>query len=929
MTGKEDMLRILHLEDSSQDAGLIRDRLEEAGLACDIMVVDSEADFESALAGNPFDLILCDYNLPGYDGLSALKVARERQPTAPLIMISGSFGEDQAVECLQAGATDYLLKQRLERFIPAVRRALQEAEERRRRRQVETELRESEERHRLMFQSNPLPLWVYDVETLRFLAVNKAAVMQYGYSEAEFLGMTIRDIRPFNQLPQLDYALSAVKPEQSTLGRWQHRKKDGQVIHVDVSSESILLNGHPARLVLARNISDQIEAERASRRVADVIEFSLDIARKRSLSSAISYFVRALREVLAGGFAFVLILDDKTNGWRTESDGGGGESPALPELSEINRGLMAGGVPVRESASNDTFLARSLAALFPGFRSYLGVPLLSAARQLGWCSLVNKFGADDFNEEDEEVALSFASQMAVTLESRRVETALNAAEQRYHKIIEFAPVGIYQATRGGRLLLANGTLARLLGFNSVDALTDSPIRDLFVDYDEHLHSISAIRPGQSALIEGRMMRRDGSEIQIRTVVHSVRDEQGEVLYDEAFLVDVTELKASEEHARLLQQSLDKAKKVDSLGRVAATIAHEFNNVLMGIQPFAEVIHRGVGHDPSLQSAAGCIINAVKRGKGVTAQVLRFANPSEPRRQVIQVAPWLSTLEPELRQLVGDACRLDVAHCDDSLAFVADPQQLEQVLSNLVVNARQAMSRGGIIRLRCSGADANTAFSFGRLDRQETFIHLSVTDEGTGIPDDIIGSMFDPLFTTKRTGTGLGLSVAAQLIEQHGGRIGVESTVGKGTTFHLLLPGVSGNLAGGTPVPGPARRLPKRLLLVEDEAPIAEGLAGLLGLDGIEVTVVSTGAEVEGAVARCNPDIVVLDFGLPDMDGSIVYAMLQERWPWLPVVVSSGHAPSPGAEHRPAFHLQKPYPYEALVEILSSALESKEHARLPL
>ena len=514
-------------------------------------------------------------------------------------------------------------------------------------------------------------------------------------------------------------------------------------------------------------------------------------------------------------------------------------------------------------------------------------------------------------------------------ERRRVEAALSAAERRYHDIIEFAPVGIYQATRDGRLLMANEMLARMLGFQSIDALTATPIRDRWVDYDEHLRFISRIPPGQSALAEGNMRRQDGSEIQILKVVHAVRNEQGEVLYDEAFLSDVTELKVSQEQARLLQRSFDKAKRVDSLGRVAATAAHEFNNVLMGIQPFAETILRRASHDPNLGKAATSIINSVKRGKGVTAAILRFANPSAPRLQVIQAGPWLAALEPELRQLAGSACRLEVELPDGSLSFAADPQQLEQVLSNLVVNARQAMNGGGTIRLRCATAGADTEFSFGKLDDQDTFVQLSVTDDGSGIPDDILGNVFEPLFTTKRTGTGLGLSVAAQLIEQHGGRIGVETSVGKGTTFHVLLPGTTaGRLPGAVPAPALVRRLPRRLLLVEDESAIAEGLAWLLRLDGIEVTVAGTGGEVAAAVHQGDPDVVVLDFGLPDMDGAVVYSMLHERWPRLPVIVSSGHARPPQEEWGPALHLQKPYPYEALVRILGSALETKEAAVLP-
>src|SRR5437870_8603171 len=273
-------IRLLHLEDDARDAALIRDKLELADLACEIVHVQTKDAFEVALSKEPFDLILTDFNLPGYDGLAALKLARERQPGAPVIVISGSLGEDEAVNCLHVGATDYLLKQRLERLVSAVDRALQEADELQKRRQAEVELRESEERHRLLFQSNPMPMWVYDTQTLSFLAVNRSAVLSYGYSEAEFLAMTIRDIRPTEDLAPLEQAVRSLEIGKETRATWRHRKKNGQRIEVEVSSEHILFGDRPARLVLAKDNTDRIEAERTSRRLAAVIELSLDVARE-------------------------------------------------------------------------------------------------------------------------------------------------------------------------------------------------------------------------------------------------------------------------------------------------------------------------------------------------------------------------------------------------------------------------------------------------------------------------------------------------------------------------------------------------------------------------------------------------------------------------------------------------------------------------
>src|SRR5665213_350483 len=167
-------IRILHLEDSPRDAEIIRDRLEAEGLVCDIVRVQDRAGFESALAGDRFDVILSDYNLTDYDGISALQAARQKHPLTPVLLISGSLGEELAVKSLQEGATDYLLKQRLERLPSAVKRALSEAEEHRQSAELEAELRQSEERFRLLAEHSTEGFWFVALNPYQVLYLSPA-----------------------------------------------------------------------------------------------------------------------------------------------------------------------------------------------------------------------------------------------------------------------------------------------------------------------------------------------------------------------------------------------------------------------------------------------------------------------------------------------------------------------------------------------------------------------------------------------------------------------------------------------------------------------------------------------------------------------------------------------------------------------------------
>ena len=188
-------LRILHLEDNPVDALLTRDQLQAKGVTAEITHVTGRSEFERALRAEKWDLVLSDYHVPNFTGIEALGLVRREFPLMPFILMSGTIGEQAAIESLRAGATDYVLKQNRERLPAAVRRAVVEAKEHSRREQAEIDLRQSEKQYRLLFNGNPHPMWVFDLESLQVLEVNEAAVEHYGYSHDEFLAMSLADLR--------------------------------------------------------------------------------------------------------------------------------------------------------------------------------------------------------------------------------------------------------------------------------------------------------------------------------------------------------------------------------------------------------------------------------------------------------------------------------------------------------------------------------------------------------------------------------------------------------------------------------------------------------------------------------------------------------------------------------------------------------------
>ncbi len=260
-------IRVLLVEDSETDVELILAQLRRAGFAVEWRQVETEADYRQQLDAN-WDIILADYTLPQFTGLRALRLARQHSDDIPFLMVSGSIGDERAAECVREGAADYVLKDRLGRLGAAVAVALESRRLRRSQAAAERELRaahetllESERRYRLLFENNPHPMWVYDVDTFRFLAVNDAAIAHYGYSRDEFLGMTMLDIRPAEDVAAtVDLVRGKMEPLRSG-GTSRHRRRDGTIVDVEVASHAIDWADHKARVVLVTDVTERMRAE--------------------------------------------------------------------------------------------------------------------------------------------------------------------------------------------------------------------------------------------------------------------------------------------------------------------------------------------------------------------------------------------------------------------------------------------------------------------------------------------------------------------------------------------------------------------------------------------------------------------------------------------------------------------------------------------
>ncbi len=643
-TDTDPPLRILHVEDNANDRELIAEHLAGYGLRCDFLVATTEAEFRRGLESTELDLIISDFTLPGFDGETALRLTRQRRPELPFIFVSGTIGEQRAIECLKSGATDYVLKDRIERLPSAITRALHEARQATERTQAMLALRESDERFRQMAENIEEVFWLADVSPRRIVYVSPAY-------------------------------------------------------------------------------------ERISGRLA----------------------------------------------------------------SELRTAPRA------------------------------------------WLEFIHP--------EDRA----------------RMESA-------------------------------------------------------------------AASPPSGDDLECRIVRPDGAVRWINARVFPVRNAAGDIYRLAGIAQDITARRQLEEEAR-------HANKVEAIGQFAAGIAHDFNNVLAVIQMQTQLLLTEPHLSPRQRSGLENTLTAAVRAANLTRQLLTFSRRELTQPRAIDLQEVASDTLKLLRRIIGENIAVETKFTTGLPAVQADPAMIEQVLMNLVINARDAMPKGGRLQIDVAledvGADRAARHPGAKPGR---FLCLSVSDTGCGIPPENLARIFEPFFTTKPPGcgTGLGLANVMRIVTQHKGWVDVQSENARGTTFRVYLPALDDAV-------GPAEQRPavlprgngERIMLVEDDEAVCVVARTVLEHFGYRVVDASTAelALQRWAEHRGEFDLLMTDLILPGgMSGGEMAQRFVSARPDLAVIYTSGHSSDVVARHLPAGKsysiLPKPFSAEALVSMVRSALERR-------
>ena len=740
----------------------------------------------------------------------------------------------------------------------------------------------------------------------------------FGYSDDEVVGRPLEDlVVPSNRLSESTWVIECLAKGEAVTLETKRRRKDGILLDVSVSCAPLLLDGKVVGFYAGyHDISDR-------RRVEALSSALYRVAEKSSSAHDLQQFFAAVHgivdELMHARNFYIAIYDAATEllSFPYFVD----QHDTAPPPKKLGKGLtdylIRTGEPllatpeVLEAMENRGEVARN------GSRSldWMGVPLKVNNHTFG-ALVVQTYSVNiRYGEKDKELLTFVARQVASAVEIKRNELALRRSEARYRSLVQSSVYGIYRSSLEGRFLDVNPALTSMLGYGSAEeVLLLDPEKDVFAHPEEHARLIAEFR--RTSRLDGfevKWKRKDGAAIMVRISGRAVSsaDEPADVL--EAIAEDVTDRRALEDQFR-------QAQKMEAVGRLAGGVAHDFNNLLMVISGYAEVILSQVDAASPLLEKGRAIQLAADRATTLTRQLLAFSRKQLLELKVVDVNAIVQDMERLLRPLIGENIELVTMLSPQPSHTRADAGQLEQVIMNLVVNAKDAMPRGGRLTLRTENIVVEEHHRREQhFVRPGHYVTLLVSDTGTGMDRETQSRIFEPFFTTKEKGkgTGLGLSTVYGIVKQSGGYVIVQSEMGQGTTFHIYLPLVEGAAEKHSVAVPEAVGGAETILLVEDEESVRQLVRDTLSAKGYQVLEAENGEAGIATAARHRGsiDLVITDVVMPGMGGREMVRQLAESRPGTKVLYLSGYTEdailNDGSVEQGTAFLQKPFTLRSL------------------
>ena len=779
-----------------------------------------------------------------------------------------------------------------------------------------------------IIENAPDAISIVDQER-RILRINAEFTRLFGFTAAEAAGKRLDQlIVPPDRYAETAWITESIKTESKLSLETRRQRKDGALVEVLVSTSSVTLNGKNVGAYASyRDITEQ-------KRTEELNAALYAIAARSQAAEDLQQFFAAIHDIvgrLMNARNFYIALYDPQSQMLSFPYFVDQEDPA-PAPKPLGRGLteyvLRSAEPLLATPVVFEELVQRGEVELLGAPSvdWLGVPLKSGTACMGVLVVQSYNQNTRFGERDREILKFVSQQLAAAIEHKRHEEALRRSEARSRSLILSAAFGICRCTVGGRFLDVNPALITMLGQGSVeDLLRLNARRDVFVNPQEWDRLAEDYRRSSLNGVEVQWRRKDGRIIIVRLsgCAASSSDEPEEVL--ELIAEDITD-------RRQLEEQLRQAQKMDAVGRLAGGVAHDFNNLLMVINGYTEVLLEQLEKGSAMHQKVESIQQAADRAATLTRQLLAFSRKQFLELKVVDVNSVIEDMERLLRPLIGENIELVTRLSTEAGHTRADASQLEQVIMNLVVNAKDAMPQGGKLTLQSRDVTVRQKFRETRFIQPGRYAVISVSDTGHGMDKETQSRIFEPFFTTKEKGkgTGLGLSTVYGIVKQSNGYVFAESEPGAGTTFYVYLPRAEESAEELSPAKSPQNEADgcETVLLVEDEESVRELVRLTLTARGYKVLEAENG-ECGLRIAedfKEHIDILITDVVMPGIGGRELAKKLQALRPGISVLYLSGYTEdtvvTQGALGPDTAFLQKPFTLQNLAKKVREVLRSK-------
>ena len=874
-------LRVLLVEDQLGDARLIEHELRKAGFEPVGERVETPEAFCAQLNAAP-EIILCDYYLPGFSGLAALKLLQERGVDIPLLIVSGGISDEQAIATIRLGAADYLFKDRLGRLGEAVKHALAAKQLRDEKRAAEAALQASEQRHRELVEQSPDALLVVCGEEV--VLVNRAALRLFrAFTPAEIVGRSVLELIHPACRQHLLWDLNRVAAENATLPVLEERlvRLDGTMVDAELTAAPLLHNGREGMQLFIRDVTERKRADEARHENELQLHIALNAARLATWSWNLAA--------------------DKVN-WSEGIEALFGFPPGSFQQT-ITAYLGCVHPADREWVEQNLSAARAVESSFE-----VEHRVRWPGGETRWMYLKGNSAAGDSGpvERVSGVVMDITERKRTEVEMQKLAAF---ARHNPNPVLEFSVEGrltyFNAAAQEMALTLGQRHPADLLPANTAQLVQECLATERSHTRTEATHGARTIAWSFFPILPHQ-------------IVH-------------CYARDITERLS-------LEGQLRQAQKMEAVGQLAGGVAHDFNNLLTIVQGHVSLLLSRGDLNGEAHESLHQVLAAADRAANLTRQLLTFSRKQVIQLQRLDVNEIISRVAKLLRRVIGEDVHLRFDYSPMPALVKADAGMLEQALMNFAINARDAMPHGGTLAVATEIiTTTEVQRAFHPEARPGQFVRLTIEDTGGGIAVEHLPHIFEPFFTTKEVGkgTGLGLATAYGIVNQHHGWIEVDSLVGRGTTFRVFLPceasSAPAESARTTLEPPPRAEVQgghETVLVVEDEPTLRALVCLVLRKHGYQVFEAGSGPAALPVWAQQHRkiDLLLTDMVMPEgMTGRELAEKLKGEKPALKVLYTSGYSPDLLGRDFPLVHglnfLQKPFPPALLALTVRQCLDA--------